>query len=118
MTEMPEHERPLTEQFRIVALKYVDADAAARMLEETKTTTLERMKSDLIAERGEMPDNKAERLVKSGDDWTEYLARMVNARTESDKLKLHLEFIRMQERYQDRMSWLDRSERKMGRSVT
>lgn len=118
MKDMPEDERPIVEQFRIVALQYVDADAAANMLEEMKTTTLERMKSSLIRTLGEMADNKAERLVKSGEEWPEYIERMVMARSKADKLKLQLEYLRMMERREDRMSWLERSERKMGRSVT
>jgi hypothetical protein len=35
--EMPEEERPLSEQFRLVALAWCDADAAASLREELKT---------------------------------------------------------------------------------
>lgn len=118
MNDMPEHERPIVEQFRIVALQYVDADAAASLMEELKTTTLEKMKTKTIQALGDMADNKAERLVKSGDEWTEYIEKMVAARSRADKLKLQLEYLRMRERQEDRMSWLERSERKMGRSAT
>lgn len=117
MRDMPEHERSIVEQFRIVALQYVDADGAANLMEELKTTTLEKMKSSLIAELGEMADNKAERMVKSGEAWTAYIKDMVAARTKANKLKLQLEYLRMMERQEDRMSWLERSERKMGRSA-
>ena len=116
--EMPEREQPISERFRIVALAYVDADGAASLLEELKTTNLEKYKTDLIAERGEMADNKAERLVKSGPDWEVYIRKMVEARTKANKLKLQLEYIRILEREQDRMSWLQRTEHKMGRSTT
>jgi hypothetical protein len=117
MKDMPEHERSIVEQFRIVALQYVDADAAASLMEELKTSTLERMKTKKIQELGDMADNKAERLVKSGSEWTDYIESMVMARSKADKLKLQLEYLRMMERREDRMSWLERSERKMGRSV-
>ena len=70
-----------------------------------------------MAEQGDMPDSKAERLVKSGPEWPEYLAHMVDARTKANKLKLHLEYLRMQERELDRSSWLRRTEQKMGRST-
>lgn len=116
--EMPEHERPIAERFRLVALAYVDADGAASLLEELKTTNLEKMKSNLISEQGEMADNRAERLVKSGSEWEEYLREMVRARTQANKLKLQLEYLRILERQEDRMSWLQRSEHKMGRQAT
>ena len=116
--DMPERERPISEQFRIVALQFVDADGAASLLEEMKTTTLAQMKSNLIALEGEMPDSKAERIVKSGPDWSAYIKEMVDKRTQANKLKLQLEYLRMKEREQDRHSWLQRTEHKMGRQAT
>lgn len=120
MKDMPDDERPIVEQFRIVALQYVDAEAAADLLSEMKTTTLERLKSELIErlKDPDMADNKAERMVKAGTDWPEYLEKLTSARKRAHKLKLQLEYLRMMERREDRMSWLERSERKMGRSVT
>ena len=117
--EMPEREQSIAEKFRIVALQYVDADGAASLLEELKTTTLAKMKTDMMADRGDvaMTDAKAERLVKSGDEWPSHIKTMVEARTKSNKLKLQLEYLRMLERQEDRASWLERSERKMGRST-
>lgn len=118
ISELPVHERPIVEQFRIVALQYVDADSAAELLSELKTTTLEKLKTDYISKHGDMADNKAERLVKSGADWTEYIEKMVAARAKAHKLKLQLEYLRMLERQQDRMDWAQRTERRMGRSAT
>lgn len=110
-------ERPISEQFRIVALHYVDADGAASLLEELKTTTLADMKTKLMLEIGDMPDSKAERIVKSTPEWREYITKMVDARSQAHKLRLQLEFLRMKEREQDRSSWLQRTEHKMGRST-
>jgi hypothetical protein len=95
ITEMPRHERPISEEFRIVAKKWVDADAAARLREELKTTTLEQMKQDLIEREGDMPDSHAERRVKSGKDWEEYIRQMVETRTDANRLKAQMEYIRM-----------------------
>ena len=95
ITEMPARERPLSEEYRIVARKWVDADGAASLREELKTTTLEQMKSDLIKSQGEMADNKAERLVKSGPDWEEYIRQMVEARTAANRLKCQMEYVRI-----------------------
>ena len=118
MTDIPEQERSITEEFRIVANQFVEADGAASLMEEMKTTQLAQMKSNLMAIEGDMSDARAERLVKSGSEWPEYIENMVENRTKANKLKLQLEWIRMRERELDRSSWLERSERKMGRSVT
>lgn len=115
---MRDDDRPISEQFRIVALHYVDADGAASLLEELKTTTLADMKTKLMLEIGDMPDSKAERIVKSTPEWREYITKMVGARSQAHKLRLQLEFLRMKEREQDRSSWLQRTEHKMGRSAT
>ena len=114
---MRQDERPISEQFRIVALHYVDADGAASLLEELKTTTLADMKTKLMLEIGDMPDSKAERIVKSTPEWRGYITKMVEARSQAHKLRLQLEFLRMKEREQDRSSWLQRTEHKMGRST-
>lgn len=95
ITDMPRHERPISEEFRIVAKKWIEADAAARLREELKTTTMEQMKQDLIETEGDMPDSHAERRVKSGKNWEEYIRQMVEARTDANRLKAQMEFIRM-----------------------
>lgn len=82
---------PLSEQFRLVAKEYVDADAAANMLEEMKSATL----SQNMAALGEMPVSKAEMLVKASDNWKQYIEQMVDARKRANLLKLKLEYIRM-----------------------
>jgi hypothetical protein len=76
------------------------------------------MKTTLIDSEGQMADNKAERLIKSGEDWSAYIKEMVSSRTKANKLKLQLEYLRMREREEDRLSWLQRTESRMGRSVT
>ena len=50
---------PLSEQYRIVAKSWVDADAAANLLEETKSAVLSRMMLNL----GDMPVSRDELLV-------------------------------------------------------
>ena len=95
VARLPERERPLSEQFRIVAKQFADADAAATLLEELKTTTLEKLKTKLMAVHGEMPDNKAERLVKASGEWEEYVRSMCDARAKATKLKLQMAYIRM-----------------------
>jgi hypothetical protein len=83
--------QPLSEQFRIVAKKWVDADSAASMLEETKSAVL----SKWMSEMGDMPVSKAEMSVKASDRWVDYVRSMVEARQQAAMLKVQLEYIRM-----------------------
>lgn len=82
---------PLSEQFRIIAKKWVDADAAASVLEETKTAML----AQWMAEQGDMPVSRAEMLVKASDRWMDYIVEMVESRKKAALLKAQLEYIRM-----------------------
>jgi hypothetical protein len=84
-------DKPLSEQYRIVAKKWVDADGAANMLEETKSAVLSRMMVDL----GDMPVSKAEMQVKASDAWREHITQMVEARSQASLLKVQMEYIRM-----------------------
>jgi hypothetical protein len=87
----PSQNLPWSEQFRIVAKQWVDADAAADILEELKSATL----SQLISDQGDMPVNRAEANVKSGNEWQAYIRNMVDARQRANKLKVQMEYLRM-----------------------
>ncbi len=95
MKDIPERERPLSEQFRIVALAWSDANSAANLQEELKTTTLEKWKTELILASGDMADNKAERTIKAQPRWEAYIRQMCLDRAEADKRKVQLEYLRM-----------------------
>jgi len=82
---------PLSEQFRIVAKKWVDADAAASILEESKSAFLSKKMADL----GDMPVSRAELTVKASAEWTDYINEMTTARKNAATLKVQLEYIRM-----------------------
>jgi len=83
--------QPISEQYRIVAKQWVDADAAANLLEELKSATL----SQWMAELGDMPVSRAEMDVKASDRWKEYIEHMVATRGRANKLKVQMEYIRM-----------------------
>jgi hypothetical protein len=85
------NELPVSEQYRIVAKRWVDADAAASLLEESKSSFLAKMMSEL----GDMPVSRAEMNVKSSVEWQEYIRSMVEARQKAALLKVQLEYIRM-----------------------
>lgn len=82
---------PISEQYRLTAKEWVEADAAASLLEETKTAIL----SQHMKALGEMPVSKAELMVKSTADWHQFLTNMVEARKKANLLKVKLEWIRM-----------------------
>jgi DNA-binding ferritin-like protein len=82
---------PWSEQFRIVAKQWVDADAAASILEDTKSAIL----SERMQALGEMPVSKAEAIVKASPEWREHINEMVNARKVSNRLKVQMEYLRM-----------------------
>lgn len=86
-----EHNLPLSEQYRIVAKKWVDCDAAANILEECKSGFL----AQQMAGQGDMPVSRAEMNVKSSNEWHEYVTKMVEARKQASLLKAQLEYIRM-----------------------
>jgi hypothetical protein len=84
--------RPLSEQFRVIAKRWVDADSAANLLEESKSAFLSKMMANL----GDMPVSKAEMSIKASAAWSEYIINMVEARKTAALLKVQLEYIRMQ----------------------
>lgn len=101
--------RPISEQFRLVAKAWVDADAAARMLEETKTAVLaQRMKA-----LGDIPAAHAEREVKASGEWTDFIGELVQARTQANLKKVQLEYLRMTFQNQMSKEATERAERKL-----
>jgi len=82
---------PISEQYRIVAKKWVEADSAASLLEESKSAVLSRMMMDL----GDMPVSRAEMNVKASREWSEYVNKMVRAREDAALLKVKMEYLRM-----------------------
>ena len=110
VTDLPERDRPLSEQFRLVAKAWADADAAANLLEETKSASL----AQRMLKLGDMPVNRAEMTVKGSDEWHEYLEEMVAARKEANLRKVQMEYIRMRYGEWQATNANARDERRMG----
>lgn len=96
--DIPEHERQISEEYRIVAKQWCQLDGAARMLEECKTAVL----SQMMKRMGNIPAAHAERDVKSSDEWMDYLKKMTEARTAANEKKVHMKYIEM--RFMERQS--------------
>ena len=84
--EMGENERPLSEMFRLVAKEWVELDGAACLLEECKTAVLAQR---MLALGGDKPVSHAEREVKASPEWTDYLTKMVEARSAAQASRSH-----------------------------
>ncbi len=106
---MTQHNYPISEQFRVTAKSWVEADRAARILEETKTADLSQRKAAL----GDMPDSHAEKIVKASPEWHEFITSMVEARSEANLLKVKMEFLKMKFQEQSSFEATQRAERRM-----
>lgn len=82
---------PISEQYRETAKAWVDAEAAASLLEETKSATL----SQMMLAYPLFAVNKAEMTVKASPQWKDHIHKMVDARKAANLLKVKLEFLRM-----------------------
>lgn len=85
------NDNPISEQFRLVAKDWVEKDAAANLLEETKSARLNQMMMAL----GDIPVSHAEREVKSSQDWLTLVTQIVDARKVANLAKVKMEYIRM-----------------------
>lgn len=81
----------LSEQFRLAAKEWVEADSAATLLEETKSAVL----SQRMAALGDKPVSRAEMEVKASEEWRKFIQAMVTSRKEANFLKVKLEWLRM-----------------------
>ena len=110
---------PISEQYRLIAKKWCDADAAANLLEETKSAVLAKMMMARFKARGnDMPVSKAEMEVKASDEWSVYIGKMVRAREQAALLKAQLEFIRMRFAEWQSAEASKRAEMRLGSAVT
>jgi hypothetical protein len=104
---------PISEQFRLVAKSWVEADEAASLMEETRTTVLSEMITKIIGENISMPFNKAELTAKSSPEYKEFVTQMVRLRSRANLLKVKLEFIRMKFQEWNSHEATARSERRL-----
>lgn len=98
------NKRPQSELYREAATRWSDLDAAARLLEETKTAVFSQRVTELLRDFPHYSLSKAEQSIKGSDHWLEYLDKMVRARTQANRAKIEVEYVRMKhwEEAQDR----------------
>lgn len=86
---------PVSEQYRIVAKKWTEAEAAASLLEDTKSAMLSTKIRQLIESEPGIALNRAEAEVKASAEWREWIESMIEARKKANLLKVQLEYLRM-----------------------
>ena len=82
---------PWSEQFRLKALEWNEANAAAALLEDTKSAVL----SQWMVKLGDMPVTRAELLVKASPEWSEHVEQIIRARERANVLQIEKEVLRM-----------------------
>lgn len=90
--------RPFSEQFYEAAKDWAEKEAAADLLEQSKSSVMAQRQSML----GDMPVNRSEQMVKASPDWSEHVETIVSARREANLAKVKMDFLRM--RFQEQMS--------------
>jgi hypothetical protein len=99
----------ISEQFRLAALEWADLDNAARMLDEGKTTYLAQQKALL----GDIPDSHAEKQVKASPQWADYIKNMVRTKTQANKARVQVDYLKMKFQEWQSAEANARAERKM-----
>lgn len=100
---------PFSEQYRLAAIDWVDKEAAATLLEDTKSSVMAQRQAML----GDIAVNKAEQIVKASRDWSDHIAKIVEARKAANLAKVNLEVIRMKFTEQQSYDATRRAEMKM-----
>lgn len=88
---MVEDNRPLSEIYLEAAEDWVDKEAAAQLLEDTKSAVMAQRQLAL----GDIPVNRAEQIVKASPEHYADIERIVEARRVANLAKANLEYIRM-----------------------
>lgn len=83
--------KSLSHQWYEAADKWVDLEAAASLLEETKSAIL----SQWMMEEGPMPTSKAEANVKASKRWQEHIGKICSARKAANKAKIQMEYFKL-----------------------
>lgn len=101
---------PLSEQYRLAAEEWVDLDAAARMLDESKSAIV----AQWINDYGDIPVSRAESKVKGSDNYLRLIEDIVNAKTKANKAKIQLDYLRMRFSEEVSREATSRVERRIG----
>jgi hypothetical protein len=108
MTWQPSNEA-WSEQYRIMGELWAEAEAAASLLEDTKSAVL----AQHMIGQGDIAVNKAEMIVKASREWREHIGKIAAARKEANLLKVRLEYCRMKYHEEQGLNATQRAEMRM-----
>lgn len=114
VAEMPAHERPISEEYRIASKEYVKAKSIAKLAEDLKPSKF----AELMAGHSDLAVSRAELAVRASAAWKEHVASVAAACEAADLARSKVKWIEM--RFQE---WVmaqaaSNKERQMGRQAT
>lgn len=92
MTEFGDNSPPPSQVYHEAGLDWADKEAAASLLEDTKSAVVAKWQAEL----GDIPVNRAEQQVKIQPRYTELVEQIVEARRQANIAKVVLEVRRME----------------------
>lgn len=82
--------QPHSEIIRLAGEHWADCEAAASLLEDTKSAFL----AQRVAMQGDIAVNRAENIVKASPEWVKYVKTSVEARKAANIAKVRYEYER------------------------
>ena len=95
---VPESDQDIEEQWRVAANLWVEADDLAREFEEKKPIYLAEQINIRCGHNEKLSNIGAERQVKASSEYQEFIAQMVNAKTEANRLRVQEKYLEMKHR--------------------
>ncbi len=83
---------PLSERYRLAGEEWAELEAAAAILEDTKSAVL----AQRMAQLGDIAVNKAEMAIKASPQWIDHVKTIVEARKAANLAKIKLDVARME----------------------
>lgn len=114
ISEMPERERPISEEYRLAAKEWVEADRLASLAEELKSSKL----SDMMLRDATLSINRAEAQAKASGEWKDYIDEMVSKRAAANLARVKMKWVEMRFSEWQSTDANARRERQMGRQGT
>lgn len=102
--------RPWSERYRIAAEEWVDKEAAADLLENTKSAIFAQRQVSLGSS---LSVAKAALIVKASPSWYDHLEMISEARKAANAAKVHVEYIKMQAWEENNANANARAERRL-----
>lgn len=89
---------PWSEQYQIAGVDWAEKEAAASLLEDSKSAVMAQRQAML----GDIAVNRAEQIVKASPEWMDYIEKTIEARKAANIAKVHMEAMKM--RFQEYMN--------------